>query len=59
MRLVYIVLSYLIDGVFFSNSLIPFMMQKHKNDIEITWNVYNNIDECDVENITSCAYACK
>jgi|TARA_Y100000992_G_scaffold302551_2_gene277247 DnaJ-class molecular chaperone len=58
MRFVYILLPYLIDGFLFSNSMIPFMIQKNKADIEIAWNVYNNIDECDVENITSCAVAC-
>ena len=59
MRLLYVFMPLIVKGFLFSNSLIPFMIQKHKKDIELAWDLYNNIEECDVENITTCAEACE
>ena len=59
MRFILICMPLYVRGFLFSNSLIPFMIQKHKKEIETAWDIYNSIDECDIENISSCARVCE
>ena len=54
MRFIYMLLPFIVDGFFFSNSFLPYRISRHKANMEEVLDLYNDADECDLTNISSC-----